>query len=73
MFVLRTIHQIVELIGYSNDFISEIKEEVDFCFIDGDHSKSQFYIDGCLIFEKIKIRGLMVTCGFVTDKIKEKE
>ncbi len=65
--------KIVPLRGTSNDMIKEIEDDsLDFCFIDGDHSEFQVYMDAVLIFPKMKSMGVIVFDDFFWELNGEK-
>ena len=56
--------KIIKFQGSSNVMISVISEEVDFAFIDGDHSEEQVYNDANLIYKKMKDGGIIVFSAY---------
>ena len=52
--------KIVALRGKSDDMIKNVPEEVDFAYIDGDHSPEQVYKDGVNVMSKMKSGGIIV-------------
>lgn len=62
-FQANTMHlsKLQALRGTSTERIPELtSESVDFAYIDGDHSPVQVYIDGKLMFDKLRVGGFMV-------------
>jgi predicted O-methyltransferase YrrM len=52
--------KIVPLRGKSDDMIKTVPGEIDFAYIDGDHSPEQVYKDGVNTMVKMKSGGVMV-------------
>ncbi len=52
--------KLVILRGYSTTEIPKLPKEVDFAFVDGDHSPDQVYLDGCLLMEHMSLGGVIV-------------
>jgi hypothetical protein len=52
--------KIIPLRGKSDDMIKSLPVEVDFAYIDGDHSPEQVYKDGVNVINKMKSGGIMV-------------
>jgi predicted O-methyltransferase YrrM len=52
--------KIIPLRGKSDYMINEVPVEVDFAYIDGDHSPEQVYKDGVNVLRKMKSGGVMV-------------
>lgn len=55
------IPQIKPLRGTSNAVVPALPHDsIDFAYIDGDHSPDQVYLDGCMIFKKLRVGGFAV-------------
>ena len=52
--------KIVPLRGKSDEMIKAVPVELDFAYIDGDHSPEQVYKDGVNVFNKMKSGGIIV-------------
>jgi hypothetical protein len=51
---------VVIMRGYSNDMIPMLPNNIDFAYIDGDHSPNQVYADGKNILPKMNSGGIIV-------------
>jgi len=56
----KDIPNIFPLRGKSDDMIQNIPCEIDFAYIDGDHSPEQVYKDGINVLKKMKSGGVIV-------------
>lgn len=56
----KTNSKIHPIRGTSDDIVPGLAEQIDFAYIDGDHSPEQVYKDGCMVFEKLAPGGYMV-------------
>lgn len=56
----HNISKIVPLRGKSDDMVKKVPGEIDFAYIDGDHSPLQVYKDGVNVFNKMKSGGIIV-------------
>jgi predicted O-methyltransferase YrrM len=60
-----TYTKIVPMRGTSDAMITRLFNDIDFVYIDGDHSPEQVYKDGVNMFTKMKSGGIMVFDDYV--------